>query len=244
MHNYADKVDQTCKVCHVECLDCKGPLNSDCTSCSTGRFFSIGLCRTECPTGTFKNTTANNCDYCHLECASCTGPFSNNCTSCPQGKFRNITAEAACVSDCPKTSFKDPLGVCKLCAANCLTCSSTAADKCLSCAFSYFLELKSALGGTCGQTCSAKYYKSVADSLCKPCFQACATCDGPSYSQCLSCALPLALEDKNNMKQCVPQCSSGLYMDADATCKPCHATCYQCVGPASTQCTSCYERFY
>ncbi len=198
MHNYADKVDVKCKTCHSECLNCKGPLNSDCLSCSTGRFFSVGICRTECTTGTFKNTTTNNCDYCNSQCSACTGAGTSQCTSCPQGKFLNITVVASCVSDCPLTSYKNPLGVCSSCAANCLTCSSTAADKCLSCAFGFFLELKSALGGTCLATCSPKFYKSVAESLCKACFQACATCEGPSYTQCLSCALPLALQDANN----------------------------------------------
>lgn len=148
-HYYPDRSDNLCKLCHAECLDCKGPLNSDCLNCSAGRYFSVGICRTDCPSGTFKNDTANNCDYCNTECSTCIGAETYECLTCPQGMNLNLTIDnSTCVSKCPLTSY-ELNGKCKPCPSNCLTCTSNAVDKCGSCDSGFFLELKSALGGTC-----------------------------------------------------------------------------------------------
>lgn len=71
-------------------------------------------------------------------------------------------------------------------------------------------------------------------AICAICHVTCATCDGPTQYDCLSC---------NNLKfrslqsgQCMCKTS---YYDYNLTCYACHYTCYNCTGGTMYDCVNC-----
>jgi len=103
---------------------------------------------------------------------------------------------------------------------------------------------------------------------CGNCSNVCASCSGPSDSDCIECAVTSYLVQifANNSKQCTQQCmnysnddrhcvdscSAGQYLDhfdAESTtfCRNCSEVCAidtECSGPAPTQCSQCkYVRY-
>lgn len=75
----------------------------------------------------------------------------------------------------------------------------------------------------------AEYYDN---GHCHACHSTCETCNGPTESDCLTCASPLLR--KNN--KCVSTCEDGYYMEA-GICAKCLHTCTQCV--SRMNCTAC-----
>lgn len=76
---------------------------------------------------------------------------------------------------------------------------------------------------------SAEYYKN---GHCHACHSTCETCNGPTESDCLTCASPLLLQ--NN--KCVSTCDVGYYVEA-GMCAKCLHTCIECV--SRMNCTAC-----
>ncbi|XP_072310817.1 proprotein convertase subtilisin/kexin type 5 [Eucyclogobius newberryi] len=72
-----------------------------------------------------------------------------------------------------------------------------------------------------------------------PCDAECTSdgCEGPGPQQCVAC-LHLFLKFKNGTRLCVSECSKGFWGDR-RRCKRCYATCENCTGSRSDQCTSC-----
>jgi len=88
---------------------------------------------------------------------------------------------------------------------------------------------------------------------CQPCNILCATCNGPTNTDCLTCAAADEYVDAGKCKLCDDSCATcigGLntecltcantneWLDA-GECKQCHSTCATCNGDASTDCLSC-----
>ncbi|EDQ91403.1 uncharacterized protein MONBRDRAFT_2316, partial [Monosiga brevicollis MX1] len=69
----------------------------------------------------------------------------------------------------------------------------------------------------------------------KVCDGSCATCSGPSSSECLTCPGAYVL---NANKQCVNPCPAGTY-GTSGNCKNCDSTCATCEAAGSNACTSC-----
>ena len=60
---------------------------------------------------------------------------------------------------------------------------------------------------------------------CNPCDPTCATCDGYTYADCLTCKSGYFFQGG----ACVNICSPGYYTDVDeGKCKPCKANCINC----------------
>ena len=74
--------------------------------------------------------------------------------------------------------------------------------------------------------------------LCRICDDTCATCDGPSNSDCLSCKSAIVLDQQQNLASCLSTCSQPS-LPNNQTCKFCHAECNGCFGPTSADCVSC-----
>lgn len=60
---YRDIVKSTCKTCDSSCLECNGPLNSNCLSCDEklGKKLLNGYCLGECLNGEIKKKDSNEC---------------------------------------------------------------------------------------------------------------------------------------------------------------------------------------
>ncbi|KAA8592453.1 hypothetical protein FQN60_017908, partial [Etheostoma spectabile] len=68
------------------------------------------------------------------------------------------------------------------------------------------------------------------------CHSSCASCWGPSVSQCTSCPDERLL----HQGQCVEACGEGLYSQ-DNICHNCHPSCRSCVGPLASDCLRCLK---
>lgn len=69
------------------------------------------------------------------------------------------------------------------------------------------------------------------------CHKSCQTCSSPGT--CVTCQEGLLV---NHHGDCVPhkECAPSEYWDVEALgCKPCHAKCFRCTGPAEDQCHAC-----
>ena len=81
-----------------------------------------------------------------------------------------------------------------------------------------------------------------------PCHTTCATCSGPSATQCTSCASGKYVSGG----QCVAcgTCGASEYQvsacstSANVSCAACSATCGTCTGPSATECASCTANKY
>ncbi|CAG8753339.1 11451_t:CDS:2, partial [Acaulospora morrowiae] len=126
------------------------------------------------------------------------------------------------------------------CPSTCTSCSipnfSTNSTRdevqCSTCTTGHVLD-----NGRCVKACSAGKFVSPTDQFtCIACDTTCATCNGPSASQCLSCSNPTQFS-LNGVCSANPCPSS--YVAINTTCIKCHPDCLECTGPGLNQCTKC-----
>ncbi|CAK8671603.1 unnamed protein product [Clavelina lepadiformis] len=213
-----------CKACHSSCATCDfGNSPYVCASCASGRKLQAGKCVAECNEGYFAAETT--CKACPKGCSSCLN--TSHCLTCldrtrmPQG--------GACVQQCGENFFHLN-GSCRACQDSCSSCSGDS-NYCTSCPLGKLME-----SGLCVKRCSAKYYQ-LSISRCADCHSTCATCSGPSASQCLSCDPPHSFL---YMGKCVPKCPPKHY-PRGGRCEACYHGCQTCVGSLASDCSSCAE---
>ncbi|KAL4480169.1 hypothetical protein ABPG74_020685 [Tetrahymena malaccensis] len=84
-NEYMDNIG-ICRLCYKSCNECKGPLESDCISCTNKLVFQPTLKKcAQCEEGQFYNENINNCDYCDYTCLICSGKKDNECILCQVG---------------------------------------------------------------------------------------------------------------------------------------------------------------
>ena len=93
--------------------------------------------------------------------------------------------------------------------------------------------------GQCFSACPNGLYGDLATLSCLPCHPDCATCRGPSRTDCLSCN-----EAEGSVlagDTCViPTCPSGETLNlATLTCSGCFIDCASCSGPSPMDCIEC-----
>ena len=125
-------------------------------------------------------------------------------------------------------------GPCSTCAAGTFAsaaCSATADTVCTTCT-------TCDLGWFASAACSP-----TADTTCTQCDLSCATCDGPSSSNCTSC---VALEYlSGGVCSSCTTCDPGWFASAacsataDTVCTQCDASCATCSGDTASDCTGC-----
>jgi hypothetical protein len=237
-HQYYLPVLNSCPTCYTNCLECSGPLSTECLSCYPGSFKRAdNSCLLNCLANQYYDALGTMiCQNCHATCATCSGPTSTNCLTCPVGKVLNF--DNSCLSSCPLNTFLSA-GNCFPCALNCPTCTSSATTACLSCSLGYLLNPD----GTCQLTCPPTYYfPDAVQRKCLACFHRCLTCSQASKSDCLSCITTpshaLALN------QCLPDCGDGkYYFDSLDACTLCHFSCKTCFSTEQNTCLSCYPGY-
>lgn len=245
------------------CKTCFGPSANNCLSChnETFSFFGNNSCLTGCPAGFYPNSNLNLCNPCYQNippstwgsCASCTGPQYNDCEGCLDGYNYHVPSKT-CVVNCPTGTFANTTT--KLCdpcfqatassssdQQSCFTCNGPLVNNCLSCypGIYYYPQ-----GLRCVTTCPIGSYPNTITNVCDSCADSCASCIGPSSTECTSCGSGLFLDISTS--SCVGSCPNGTYPDAQTrVCEPCYTakigdgqfSCATCNGPLPTQCLTC-----
>lgn len=104
---------------------------------------------------------------------------------------------------------------------------------CLSCYEGSFLWKTQ-----CISECPVGTYPDYLSMSCVDCLLSCESC--PSARKCTSCASGFFLLDSISECTTAEACPEGTYADLDSRrCAKCHSTCLTCIGPKSTDCTSC-----
>ena len=87
-----------------------------------------------------------------------------------------------------------------------------------------------------GFTCSGG--NTTMSDTCIACAESCATCFGPSATECTTCATSYPFF--NAPSSCLATCLTiGKYADSDSICQPCNEACGTCTGADSSDCASC-----
>ncbi|KAL4493947.1 hypothetical protein ABPG72_021964 [Tetrahymena utriculariae] len=267
---YKNTTNNKCSPCDPTCTTCNGPSNSQCLSCTLPKYYqsstgqcvdncnlnyktnclscsgsqfldsATNSCVTTCPNGTYQNLSNNQCSPCDPTCTTCNGPTSSQCLTCTLPKYFQLTS-GQCVNNCNTNQYQDNSSVtCQNCNSNCASCSGGAQNNCLSCSGSLFLDLNT---NTCVSNCPLSYYKNTTNNQCSKCNSSCATCNGGSIYNCLSCNIPLYFEPLTNT--CVSSCLSGQYKDTlTDTCLKCDSTCSTCSIGGANGCSSCVLPLY
>ncbi|EAR87309.2 zinc finger lsd1 subclass family protein (macronuclear) [Tetrahymena thermophila SB210] len=207
---------QNCYPCYISCLQCSGPLSTNCLSCTTSFPFynlSTNSCLPLAPSqGYFCQQSSNtslsyqqNCSLCDSTCLTCSGSLPTNCISCSSSfPYFNIQTNS-CLSKAPGSNFYCQQNLtnptyqfnCNICNINCLTCSGQQSNNCLSCpsTLSFFntktnecLLQAPAIGYYCQNSNGS--YPSYQQN-CYPCDPSCFQCSGPLSTNCLSCPTSL-----------------------------------------------------
>ncbi|EAR91902.2 surface protein (macronuclear) [Tetrahymena thermophila SB210] len=86
-NEYMDNIG-ICRLCHKSCSECKGPLESDCLSCTNQLVFQPTLKKcAQCEEGQFYNEIMKSCDYCDYTCLVCSGKNADQCILCSVGLY-------------------------------------------------------------------------------------------------------------------------------------------------------------
>ncbi|KAL4499150.1 hypothetical protein ABPG72_017052 [Tetrahymena utriculariae] len=231
---YKDLTTNKCFQCNPACLACSGPGSDQCLGCLPGQFLftqpnNKNNCVLSCPDGYFNDATKNACSQCSLTCLTCTAPGdSNSCLTCSKTTY---LLNGQCVSSCPQkyyssTSTNPSTQICNKCYQDCLTCSGPQNTDCKTCQLPlYFVAAIS----QCLASCPPKFYQNNPLAQCSSCDPSCATCSGPSSSQCLSCSGTLYLDGNS----CISSCTPGKNINTQ------NNTCAQCDPSYPNQCLTC-----
>ncbi|XP_065887560.1 epidermal growth factor receptor-like [Dysidea avara] len=259
---YVDNSTMTCEVCHEECNDaCSGPAPSDCFGqCKNFALPTAGniiTCVSQCPLGTYPNDT-NFCLPCNSVCVpqtGCTGPSDSledgGCNRCYHVLRNESLRQVRCLLDdgCidrtflnlpfdPVEPFPFPTQFCDPCHEHCQSCSGPEAHQCSQCVFASREDSQGR--SICVGSCEDGEYVSA--KRCLLCHEECDGCIGGSQQECIACHnLKNFLGDGDRFEcRALGRCPDNKYENLlNLTCDQCHPNCEECVGPESTNCTSC-----
>ena len=189
------------------------------------------------------NLETQNCD---VSCQSCS---VIGCTSCPLNNF--LTINNMCVSQCVTPYFADMITM--KCVSQCPLgyFGDTFSLSCVvNCSQGEFKNINDRLcyvqcpigfgdpfSGFCVDSCLIGTYPF--NNTCAKCDSTCASCQGSSPNQCLSCISGLFLQS-NSPSSCLSSCPIQKYpSNINSICLSCDGSCTSCVGPSANQCLSC-----
>ncbi|KAH7317535.1 insulin-like growth factor binding protein [Rhizoctonia solani] len=244
---FLDPATSTCASCSPLCKTCTGRLSTQCIACGAGQFMGPG---NRCVAGT--KLVANNakgiCDACPSTCTSCSIPSFSvvstpaqiACSACLPGFV--LTPSKRCERTCPAGTFVSPQDgfTCTPCDGSCAECAGQATF-CTACSGG-----RGALDGKCIGACPSGTILSQSASTnstgttCISCHADCATCSGPSSTQCSTC--PPSRPLKSSDGRCLPSSSCGaqsFFDSASGACRSCDAGCASCAGAGGQMCTAC-----
>ncbi|XP_028416477.1 LOW QUALITY PROTEIN: proprotein convertase subtilisin/kexin type 5-like [Dendronephthya gigantea] len=225
--------DHQCVPCDTSCKHCKGPLNTDCTSCKDGLVRTddgTGLCLDNCPSGSSHRISEDTCVKCGSNCSACDPDHPSHCTACGQAMFlwkqKCVTIDA-----CPRGTYPEVQSFrCKYCHPSCAACLGPPTH-CTACSGYTYLH-----GNECKAICPTGTYGR--NNKCLTCYDNCSSCFGGGRNECLTCDNGFVFFENS----CLKQCPAGMFADKRGRCQPCSLTCEGCSGIA-TNCTKCKEGF-
>ncbi|KAL4476989.1 hypothetical protein ABPG72_011686 [Tetrahymena utriculariae] len=236
--------DQGCYSCSLECSECYGPENGQCTKCINGYILSGNLCTIQFPDRNYTQIdSSQNCvDYnlSTFQCQSCNQTQMNFVVDyngeCSTYCYRDLpildTVNKKCVQQCPTGTLLDNTNPqqlkctqcgsgqyydeknCKVCIQNCVQCSNN--SSCDQCANKYFYKL----------------------NACMQCFPNCQNCQDDQT--CFQCETGFDLI-KTRGDQCVSQCTQGQFRNPSYACTSCIKNCQKCTDDQS--CIACSSGF-
>ncbi|KAJ3810962.1 growth factor receptor domain-containing protein [Lentinula aff. lateritia] len=186
----ADNNKKECDTCGAKCTSCgisgfttASTVNQlQCTGCLPGSFLSNGSCVSNCPAGTFISSQDNTtCSVCDSSCSTCAGS-STFCLTCANGE---LASNGQCVSTCPaNTVAANSTKTCLNCHPDCVSCSGTAFNQCLSCP----PDRPVLNEGRCLPVCGKSQFFDSTSGSCQACDSSCSSCSGSGSSNCLACS--------------------------------------------------------
>lgn len=188
-----------------------------------------------------ENSDGINLKYsfnCNTNCSACK-TRTGKCTKCFNDSDKKILFNGECLSSCPNFTVLNPnLNICIDCNPNCLTCSLSNKDKCLTCkAGDYMTDIFS-----CEKDCPNGYYKNTTKMTCSPCTSPCIKCSNENI--CTDCNPNISVLYNN---VCLLNCPSGTFLynedksdiiKLNSKCDNCSINCRTCSGNRD-HCTSC-----
>ena len=187
----------------------------------------------------------------------CTGPSDRledgGCNRCYHVLRNETLGQVRCLPDdgCidrtflnlpfdPVEPFPFPTQFCDPCHEQCQSCSGPEAHQCSQCVFASREDSQGR--SICVGSCEDGEYVSA--KRCLLCHEECDGCIGGSQQECIACKnVKNFLSDDDTFK-CLPsgRCPSNKFENmVNSTCDQCHPYCAECVGPESTNCTSCND---
>uniref|UniRef100_UPI00358E187A proprotein convertase subtilisin/kexin type 5-like n=1 Tax=Myxine glutinosa TaxID=7769 RepID=UPI00358E187A len=231
----------SCHRCPLHCEHCTNA--SACTECSFLNSLLEGRCYATCPLGHFEGMGANDghCIPCHPSCGSCSGPGVTNCEACPPHLPRLFQGQ--CLAECPRGTFYGTHSAdCQGCHTSCFSCTGSKATMCSVCR----AGLRKDADGLCSaqpNPCPKGQFEETVMGECHPCHSVCATCDGDTAQNCLSCGDESVMYNRT----CLDSCPIGHFHEVgkddpwNAECRSCHRTCSSCHGPTDGDCEDCQD---
>ncbi|EAR91963.2 transmembrane protein, putative (macronuclear) [Tetrahymena thermophila SB210] len=196
---FIDPSNQTCGQCSSQCLKCTSPTN--CTECQAN--YQVNASNNTCQAcqisqGQYYDSSAKKCTNCFLNCLQCTN--SSNCQLCKPGYYPNSNQ-------------------CSQCNNQCLTCNGPNQNNCLSCNSGLYLYTNNS---TCQPTCNTAGGYFINQNTCSPCDQTCATCNGSSSTQCITCATGYYKYGADNLcKTCPPNSTQTVLSNCQSSSLQC-----------------------
>ncbi|KAL4456253.1 hypothetical protein ABPG74_014214 [Tetrahymena malaccensis] len=219
---YIKNMNLTSIVCHKSCQTCKGPLQTDCLSCTNGAALQPNnscSCIDQSQTlmfiqGSFSSPFTSYCSQCQYPCTTCFQANNFSCRSCQQGFYLK---DYSCVTSCPPLKYQQlsNLGICKPCPFPCDECTPDG-QSCLTCQQGYVLTM----ARQCQLTCWEQQYIDQ-NNVCQSCDISCQSCNGPNNTNCTQCNLGYFLETQSG------------------ACLPCNSLCLQCTDQTNLSCSLC-----
>ncbi len=222
----------TCKSCPTSCLTCINSAN--CTSCASRLYLHQGLCLTNCPTFPvyyFKYDPTFSCR-----------------TACPTPYF-GFNGTGKCQQSCPPNFFSNiTSGSCQACPSGCSSCFGNNCSSCVtgyvyvakysSCSKMCSVGLRYYLGDSCSVNCPTGTF--LLDDLvtCQKCNLICAQCSQLA-TNCTVCRGSFWYN-----YNCVNQCPTSFYVDANNSCQQCINKPSACVLAPLNYTVSSYTKNY
>ena len=178
---------------------------------------------------------SGNCQPCESTCKNCLGPLQTQCNECPIDRFRSQSAAPfTCVLVCQAQTYPDTIEkLCKPCDATCSSCQGPLANECTDCVIG-LKRTSLALTFNCIPSCLVGTFEE--NNICKVCDATCATCDGPTASDCLTCQPHLVPVGAGPNHTCENSCGDEKFYNG-SSCQNCDTSCFNCSGGLASNCT-------
>nr|XP_017011802.2 furin-like protease 2 isoform X4 [Drosophila takahashii] len=216
--------------CDAECdsSGCYGRGPTQCVACSHYRLDNT--CVSRCPPRSFPNQVGI-CWPCHDTCETCAGAGPDSCLTCAPAHLHVIDL-AVCLQFCPDGYFENSRNrTCVPCEPNCASCQDHP-EFCTSCDHHLVMH-----ENKCYSACPLDTYETE-DNKCAFCHSTCATCNGPTDQNCITCrSSRYAWQNK-----CLISCPDGFYADKKRLeCMPCQEGCKTCT--SNGFCSECLQNW-